>query len=149
MLFRSNGGRSGNRGECTQVCRLPFKLIKNGEYVNNESKYLLSTKELNTINNFNKLLDSDIVSFKIEGRMKSPSYVGDVTRIYRKLIDSYSNRISSEEEDNLKILFNREFTNGYLFKDKVMNIESSNHRGLDIGKVIDVNKKKINRRGVL
>ena len=138
-----NGGRSGNRGECTQVCRLPFKLIKNGEYVNNESKYLLSTKELNTINNFNKLLDSDIVSFKIEGRMKSPSYVGYVTRIYRKLIDSYSNRISNKEEDNLKILFNREFTNGYLFKDKVMNIESSNHRGLDIGKVIDVNKKKI------
>ena len=114
-----NGGRSGNRGECTQVCRLPFKLIKNGEYVNNESKYLLSTKELNTINNFNKLLDSDIISFKIEGRMKSPSYVGYVTRIYRKLIDSYSNRISSEEEDNLKILFNREFTNGYLFIDKV------------------------------
>ena len=138
-----NGGRSGNRGECTQVCRLPFKLIKNGEYVNNDSKYLLSTKELNTINNFNKLLDSNIVSFKIEGRMKSPSYVGYVTRIYRKLIDSYSNRISNKEEDNLKILFNREFTNGYLFKDKVMNIESSNHRGLDIGKVIDVNKKKI------
>ena len=50
-----NGGRSGNRGECTQVCRLPFKLIKNGEYVNTEDKYLLSTKELNTINNFNKL----------------------------------------------------------------------------------------------
>lgn len=75
--------------------------------------------------------------------MKSPSYVGYVTRIYRKLIDSYSNRISSKEEYNLKILFNREFTNGYLFKDKVMNIESSNHRGLDIGKVIDVNKRKL------
>ena len=138
-----NGGRSGNRGECTQSCRLPYKLIKNGEYVNTENKYLLSTKELNTINNFNKLLDSDIVSFKIEGRMKSPSYVGYVTRLYRSLIDNYNNKITSKEEDNLKILFNREFTNGYLFKDKVMNINTSNHLGLEIGKVLDINKNKI------
>lgn len=138
-----NGGRSGNRGECTQSCRLPYKLIKNGEYVNTENKYLLSTKELNTINNFNKLLDSDIASFKIEGRMKSPSYVGYVTRLYRNLIDNYNNKITSKEEDNLKILFNREFTNGYLFKDKVMNINTSNHLGLELGKVLDINKNKI------
>ena len=138
-----NGGRSGNRGECTQSCRLPYKLIKNDKYVNTEDKYLLSTRELNTINNFNKLLDSDIVSFKIEGRMKSPSYVGYVTRLYRSLIDNYNNKITSKEEDNLKILFNREFTNGYLFKDKVMNINTSNHLGLEIGKVLDINKNKI------
>ena len=131
-LFSSmNGGRSGNRGECTQPCRLPYKLIKNGEYVDTINKYLLSTKELNTIHNFDKLMESDIVSFKIEGRMKSPSYVGYVTRLYRKLIDNYYNKkesvVSSDEENNLKILFNRDFTNGYLFNDKVMNTFSSNH----------------------
>lgn len=138
-----NGGRSGNRGECTQSCRLPYKLIKNGEYVNSDSKYLLSTKELNTSYDFDKLMSSDIVSFKIEGRMKSPSYVGYVTRVYRRLMDNYGSKVLKSEEDNLKILFNRDFTSGYLFKDKVMNIESSNHKGLEIGKVIDVNDKKI------
>ena len=147
-LFSSlNGGRSGNRGECTQPCRLPYKLIKNGKYISNEDKYLLSTKELNTIHNFDKLMNSDIISFKIEVRMKSPSYVGYITRIYRKLIDNYQKNnkeiITKEEENNLKILFNRSFTNGYLFSDKVMNISSSNHQGLEIGKVIDITPKKI------
>ena len=147
-LFSSlNGGRSGNRGQCTQPCRLPYKLIKNGKYISNEDKYLLSTKELNTIHNFDKLMNSDIISFKIEGRMKSPSYVGYITRIYRKLIDNYQKNnkeiITKEEENNLKILFNRSFTNGYLFSDKVMNISSSNHQGLEIGKVIDITPKKI------
>lgn len=147
-LFSSmNGGRSGNRGECVQSCRLPYKLIKNNEYIDTPNKYLLSTRELNTSNRIKKLMDSDITSFKIEGRMKSPSYVGYITRIYRKLIDNYyQNRpleLTEEEQDNLKILFNREFTNGYLFNDKVMNIKSSNHQGLEIGKVIEITPKKI------
>lgn len=147
-LFSSmNGGRSGNRGECTQPCRLPYKLIKNGKYIDTSNKYLLSTKELNTTKNFDKLMESVIVSFKIEGRMKSPSYVGYVTRIYRKLIDNYKNNskqiVNQKEENNLKILFNRNFTSGYLFSDKVMNTFTSNHQGLEIGKVLEVTPKKI------
>ena len=147
-LFSSmNGGRSGNRGECTQPCRLPYKLIKNGKYIDTSNKYLLSTKELNTTKNFDKLMESDIVSFKIEGRMKSPSYVGYVTRIYRKLIDNYKNNskqiVNQKEENNLKILFNRNFTSGYLFSDKVMNTFTSNHQGLEIGKVLEITPKKI------
>ncbi|MBQ8192693.1 MAG: U32 family peptidase [Bacilli bacterium] len=147
-LFSSmNGGRSGNRGECVQSCRLPYKLIRNGKYVNTDNKYLLSTKELCTIDNFDKLMKSSVSSFKIEGRMKSPSYVGYVTGIYRKLIDNYytGNKliVNKEEKDNLKILFNRDFTSGYLFNDSVMNVSSSNHQGLEIGNVIEVTPKKI------
>lgn len=147
-LFSSmNGGRSGNRGECVQSCRMPYKLIKNGKYVDNINKYLLSTKELNTTPKFTDLMSSNIASFKIEGRMKSPAYVGYVTRIYRKLIDNYNNHksleLTTEEQDNLKILFNRDFTTGYLFNNRIMNINSSNHQGLEIGKVIDINKNKI------
>lgn len=143
-LFSSmNGGRSGNRGQCTQPCRLPYKLIKNNKYIDIPNKYLLSTKELNTIDNFDKLINSSVVSFKIEGRMKSPSYVGYVTSIYRKLIDNYNNKVTKEENDNLKILFNREFTNGYLFNDKVMNTYTSNHQGLEIGNVVEVTPSKI------
>lgn len=147
-LFSSlNGGRSGNRGECVGSCRLPYKLIKNGKYIETNNKYLLSTKELNTTSKIKELMESNINTFKIEGRMKSPSYVGYITRIYRKLIDNYYNNksleLSKEEINNLKILFNREFTLGYLFNDNIMNNNSSNHKGLYIGKVINVNKNKI------
>lgn len=147
-LFSSmNGGRSGNRGECVQSCRLPYKLVKNDKCIDTSNKYLLSTKELNTTSNFEDLMKSSVSSFKIEGRMKSPAYVGYITRVYRKLIDNYYNgkplTLTEEEEDNLQILFNRQFTSGYLFNDKVMNIRSSNHQGLEIGKILEVNSKKI------
>lgn len=148
-LFSSlNGGRSGNRGECVGSCRLPYKLIKNGKEVMLEDKYLLSTKELNTLPNLKEILDSNIDSLKIEGRMKSPYYVGYVTRIYRMLIDKYYNNegmvLTNDELNNLKLLFNREFTEGYLFNEKdVMNIKSPNHIGVEIGKVIEWNKNKI------
>ena len=148
-LFSSlNGGRSGNRGECVGSCRLPYKLIKNNEIIKTEGDYILSTKEVNTLNYIKELLDSNITSFKIEGRMKSPSYVGYVTRLFRILIDKYYNneelKLSNEEVTNLKKLFNREFTKGYLFKDRdVMNIKTPNHQGIEIGKVIDIYKDKI------
>lgn len=147
-LFSSmNGKRSGNRGECVQPCRLPYKIMKNNEYLPANGKYLLSTKELNTIFNLKQLLASDIISFKIEGRMKSPAYVGYVTSIYRKFIDNYYHKkevsLTAQEEDNLKILFNRGFTAGHLFEDNILNISTSNHQGLLIGNVIEVNDKKI------
>lgn len=148
-LFSSlNGGRSGNRGECVGSCRLPYKLIKNTEVVDTNGKYLLSTRELNTINYVDKLIEAGITSFKIEGRMKSPYYVGYVTRLYRTIIDKYyqGEKVTLNEEEifNLKKLFNRKFTSGYLFNDKnIMNIETPNHLGVEIGKVIGIEKNKI------
>ena len=137
------GGRSGNRGKCAGSCRMPYTLYTNNKKIN--SGYLLSTKELNTSSKINELLNSNIDSFKIEGRMKGPLYVGFVTRFYRKLIDgeeiSYDWYINS-----LKTIFNREFTVGRLFNEKdsnFMNIKSPNHVGLEIGDVVSVNSKKI------
>ena len=148
-LFSSlNGGRSGNRGECVGSCRLPYKLIKNNVEVPLKDKYLLSTKELNTIKYLDKLIASGIASLKIEGRMKSPHYVGYITKLYRTLIDKYYNNeeltLTEEELINLKKLYNRDFTKGYLFKDtSIMNTKTPNHQGIEIGKVIDVDKKYI------
>jgi len=148
-LFSSlNGGRSGNRGECTQCCRLPYKLYENAKLIDTEGTYLLSTKELNTLNKLKEILDTNIVSLKIEGRMKSPEYVGYVTKLYRKLIDNYYLKqemtITEEEENNLKLLFNRQFTSGYLFKNSnIMNIRTPNHLGLELGKVVKVTKDKV------
>lgn len=142
-------GRSGNRGECAQVCRLPYKLLENDEVVKTDSKYLLSTKELKTVSKFKEIMDSSAKSLKIEGRMKSPEYVACVTRLYRNLIDYYYGkddlRISEYEED-LKVIFNRQYTYGYLFNatnDEIINIHTSNHVGVHLGKVFKVTNKYI------
>ena len=148
-LFSSlNGGRSGNRGECVGSCRLPYKLIENNKYVKTDGKYLLSTKDLNSLPNLKSILDSGVDCLKIEGRMKSPYYVGYVTRVFRKLIDKYYENeemvLGNEELTNLKKLFNRGFTTGYISNNNdIMNIKSPNHIGIKIGEVIDVNKDKI------
>ena len=142
--------RSGNRGECAGMCRLPYKLKSSDGYVDTTGEYLLSPRELCTVNKFRELMDSDIKCFKIEGRMKSPAYVYFVTKIYRMLMDKYESgeelEISEEDYNNLLVLYNRKFTDGHLFdskNDQLMNIESPNHQGIPLGEVIKVNPKKI------
>ncbi len=139
------GGRSGNRGECAGSCRLPYSLKHFNEIISKD-KYLLSTRELNTSSYFKELMDSNIFSFKIEGRMKSPEYVGFITKFYRNLIDNYSSVNLEEETNKLRTIYNREFTSGHLFHcdiNDLMNITSPNHIGLPIGRVIEVTPKKI------
>ena len=96
------GGRSGNRGECAQPCRLPFG-----------KGYPLSLKDLSLSAHIKSLIDSGVASLKIEGRMKSPDYVYKVTSIYRRLLDENRNA-SKAEESELKRIFSRGgFTDGY------------------------------------
>lgn len=140
--------RSGNKGACAGMCRLPYELVCNNKTIELEDKYLLSPKELCSIENFKELMDSDVISFKIEGRMKSPDYVGIITKIYRSLIDKYyTNQMLTVDEEDYKLLksiYNREFTKGHLFKDKdIMNIKSPNHQGIKIGDVVEITNKKI------
>ncbi len=139
-LFSSMlGGRSGNRGECVGSCRLPYKLYKDKTLI--DEGYLLSMKELNTSTSINKL-PSNVVSLKIEGRMKSPSYVGFITKYYRKILDG--DELTTKDLEDLKSMFYREFTKGHLFNDEdLINKKSPNHLGSHLGKVIDVNDEKI------
>ena len=128
------GGRSGNRGECAGCCRLPYTLKQDKNVIKKEC-YPLSMKELNTSAHFQRLLDSTIYSFKIEGRMKGPLYVAFITEFYRKLIDGIPMSLN-EENDKLKTIFNREFTEGHIFGisgSKLINSKSPNHIGLKIG----------------
>lgn len=141
-----NGTRSANRGMCVGSCRLPYKLYKNGKA--EKEGFLLSTKDLNTTEQLKEILDAEIDSLKIEGRMKSKEYVAIVTKTYRKLIDAYYNKepmqLTEEEKENLLKTYNREFTKGYLFNaENIINGKTSNHQGIKIGKVIAVNNKKI------
>lgn len=143
--------RSGNRGECAGLCRLPYTLLENGRRVELDGNYLLSPKELNTLSDISKLLDLEqVTSLKIEGRMKSPEYVGYITSLYRKVIDAWEQKreeaITEEEDKNLRSLYNREFTKGHLFYDrekKLMNLKTPNHIGILLGQVVEVNSKKI------
>lgn len=143
--------RSGNRGECAGMCRLPYRFKVDGTVQKKEGSYLLSPKELMTLPKLKEILDLDkISSLKIEGRMKNATYVGYVTKLYRKAIDAYyakrTYELSIEEETNLKSLFNREFTLGHFFKESkrdLMNPTSPNHLGCELGKVTKVTKDKI------
>ena len=144
LMSSSIGGRSANRGECAGCCRLQYTLEKN-DHILKKPQYLLSMKELNTSNRFKELLDSNIDCFKIEGRMKSPEYVGYITRMYRTLIDNNCENVDIDGlNDGLKTIYNRGFTEGYLFSSNdILNTENPNHIGLEIGKVIGFTDDKI------
>lgn len=103
-LFSSMvGGRSGNRGECAQPCRLPY----------NGGRYLLSLKDNCLAAHIPDLIEAGVASLKIEGRMKGADYVGGVVSIYRRLLDE--RRAATERElDRLAGIFSRSgFTDGY------------------------------------
>lgn len=85
------GGRSGNRGRCTQPCRLPYDLLDRQKNLVAQEKYLLSMNDMNTLPILEHLLKSGICSFKIEGRMKQKEYAQGVVRIYRQYMDQYLN----------------------------------------------------------
>lgn len=145
--------RSGNRGECAQMCRLPYTLFKGDEEIKTDGNYLISPRELNTSSSFDKIMKSNIYSLKIEGRLKSKEYVGCVTKLYRSLIDEYQEtgkcHVNKELLKDLSVIFNRKFTEGFILNSSLndlMNIEMSNHQGTYLGDVVDVYKKYIKIR---
>ncbi|HAM71945.1 MAG TPA: peptidase U32 [Verrucomicrobiales bacterium] len=82
------GGRSANRGECAQACRLPYDLISDGRPVPlGDRRYLLSPQDLAGLEVLPELVQSGVASLKIEGRLKSPEYVANITRVYRHALD--------------------------------------------------------------
>ncbi|MHA7967329.1 U32 family peptidase [Paenibacillus sp. CAU 1782] len=113
------GGRSANRGECAQACRLPYDLMVDGVHQPmGDIAYLLSPKDLAAIDLVPELIEAGVTSFKIEGRLKSPEYVANVVSKYRKAIDLYfdgdKSRPSKEEIRELQQSFSRGFTHGFL-----------------------------------
>lgn len=146
--------RSGNRGECAQACRMKYQLVKvqqgQEEIISTNGDYILSPKDLNTLEKIPQLIEAGITSFKIEGRMKRPAYVAQVVSLYRKAIDAYNAKqkfvISDDIKRDMRLIFNREFTQGHLFHargNELMHAFRPNHMGIPIGKVIRASKKNI------
>lgn len=139
LLSSLIGGRSGNRGQCAQPCRLPY-------IVNGERKHWLSPKDICTLELIPDLVDAGIDSFKIEGRMKRPEYVAGVTAMYRKYVDLYLQKgrkafsVSSEDQEMLMDLYNRGgFNSGYYKQHNgrnMMSLARPNHAGVPAVKVV-------------
>ena len=137
------GGRSGNRGRCAQTCRMRYSLKEDGKVLAKES-YLLSLKDICSIEFIPELLAAGIHSFKVEGRMKSPEYVASVISTYRKYIDMAENdepyNVLEEDLNVLKGIFNRGgFSKGYYYEKgskKMLTPISPRHMGIKVGEVI-------------
>lgn len=139
---------------CAQPCRLPYKLVNQNEKIL-DTDYLLSTRDLCTLSHLPFLIKCGVSSFKIEGRMKSPTYVATVTRIYRKYIDlaiKYNNgeipsyEIDKQDKLDLMQVFNRgNFSDGHLLDKPNKNLifkDKPNNMGIYLGNVINYNKNK-------
>lgn len=114
-------GRSGNRGECPQICRLPFTLRDNSARILAENKYLLSLKDLNASDYLFDLINAGVSSFKIEGRLKDMEYVKNVVSAYSQNLDSIIEKSNGQYERSsfgkVKISFvpdlNKSFNRGF------------------------------------
>ncbi|MCX6672687.1 MAG: U32 family peptidase [Methanothrix sp.] len=149
LLSSAIGGRSGNRGMCAQPCRKPYVLLR-GEKDSygrpaslaaqtQRERFLISTRDLCVYRHLDRIVRSPIESLKIEGRMKSPEYVAIVTGIYKSALQAIARgkwSPSPEDERDLALSFNRDFTEGHLLGARdVMGREMSDNRGLLIGSV--------------
>ncbi len=166
LLSSTIGGRSGNRGLCAQPCRLPYELIENQKVI--DKGYLMSPRDNCALELLPELIKLGIDSFKIEGRMKTPYYVGVVTKIYRKYIDlvlenidldnsTLKNMIQNKlneknldtglsDKEELAQVFNRgRFSTGH-FKPspnkELVFKEKPNNMGFYIGTISHINENK-------
>lgn len=152
LLSSLIGGRSANRGLCAQPCRLPYRLVDaDGRKLADEGQYLLSPRDLCGIEMIDRLIEANVASLKIEGRMKSPEYVSTVTAIYREAIDRAWEDVASYEvepdaKDTLAEAFNRGFTQGYLAGERgndMMGYRRPNNRGVAVGRVTGYSAGKV------
>lgn len=147
------GGRSGNRGQCAQPCRLPYKV--QGE---KESQYVLSLKDICTLEYIPELVEAGIYSFKIEGRMKKPEYVALVTAMYRKYVDLYMSvgrekyKVDPRDKEKLMDLYNRGGSHGGYYHAlngrDMISIGRPNHAGVPALKVLKYNGKTVTAKAI-
>ena len=141
------GGRSANRGQCAQACRLPYELIVDGKIRSNEKSHVLSPQDLLGLHHIPSLVNAGVSCFKIEGRLKGPEYVALTTKAYRQAVDSAwadeEANFSQETIEELSQVFSRGFTPGFLDGSKHQRLvqgQYPKHRGIEIGVVTGVHQ---------
>ncbi|HAZ44774.1 MAG TPA: peptidase U32 [Cyanobacteria bacterium UBA11369] len=147
------GGRSANRGECAQACRMPYELIVDGKVADlGNRKYLLSPQDLAGLEVLPELVKTGVSSLKIEGRLKSPEYVANVTRVYREALDRVEEdagkrfSVSAQEKYNLEMAFSRGLYTGWfegINNQELVHARFGKKRGVYLGEVIRIRNEKI------
>ncbi len=145
------GGRSANRGECAQACRLPYDLMVDGERrETGDYRYPLSPKDLCAYDDIPELMEMGIVSFKIEGRYKTPEYVAAAVRSYREAVDEAmrgrSSRMNPATHERLAMTFSRGLTPGWLHEmnhQEVVEGRFPKKRGLRLGEVTGTSRNSV------
>ena len=157
LLSSVIGGRSGNRGMCAQPCRKPYRLVTAGKdrygrpedlrTVPTGGRYLLSTRDLAVYPCLDQVARAPVVSLKVEGRMRSATYVATVVSIYRRAIDAIAAggawSPSGEDMRDLALAFNREFTEGYILgASDIMARDRPGNRGVPLGTVVGYDPRR-------
>ncbi|MDZ8104063.1 MAG: DUF3656 domain-containing protein [Nostoc sp. DedQUE12a] len=159
------GGRSANRGECAQACRMPYDLIADGQIVDlGNRKYLLSPQDLAGLDVLPDLVKSGVTSLKIEGRLKAPEYVANVTRVYRQALDRVMEELdagtrgrgdagkvvqeisASQEHYNLEMAFSRGLYTGWfggINNQELVHARFGKKRGVYLGEVTRIHNEQI------
>ncbi len=144
------GGRSANRGQCAQSCRLPYRIFVDGkEWKDPKARYLFSTRDLCALPKLEELREIGVESLKVEGRLKSPEYVAAVSHAYRKALDKLGNaaELTAQDLEPLEVLFSRGLNTGWLDgvnHQELVDGSFSNHHGEFIGTVV-----RVDRNGVI
>src|SRR5688572_7182742 len=151
LTSESLGGRSANRGECAQACRMPYELISDGKNVPlGDRRYLLSPQDLAGIEVLPDLIRSGVASLKIEGRLKSPEYVANITRVYRTALDQLAagadQHVSAAESYDLQMGFSRGLYSGWfrgINNQELVHARFGKKRGVFLGDVLRVKDGEI------
>jgi putative protease len=152
LTSESLGGRSANRGECAQACRMPYDLISDGAQVPlGDKRYLLSPQDLSGLEVLPELVRVGVASLKIEGRLKSPEYVASITRVYRaalnKIAEGQAAAVPASDRYDLEMSFSRGLFTGWFGgndNQKLVHARFGKKRGVYLGEI-----KKIVRDGVI
>jgi putative protease len=145
------GGRSANRGECAQACRMPYQIICDGREVDlGTTQYLLSPQDLAAYDLVPQLVALGVASLKIEGRLKTPEYVANITRHYRAAIDAaltgQSISWSPDSVREMEMSFSRGFSHGFLDGNnhkRLVRGDYAKKRGVYLGHVLDVQGSRV------
>jgi putative protease len=161
LTSESLGGRSANRGECAQACRMPYDLISDGKQVPlGDKRYLLSPQDLAGLEILPELVRAGVASLKIEGRLKSPEYVASITKVYREALDNLrfaicdlraANQSARKSEIGnpkyeMEMSFSRGLYTGWfggIDNQKLVHARFGKKRGVFLGEVLRVQGEKV------
>jgi U32 family peptidase len=147
LTSESLGGRSANRGECAQACRMPYELVSDGQTVPlGDRRYLLSPQDLSGMDVLPELVRAGVASLKIEGRLKTPEYVANITRAYRRALDAAAapaelNRMREESRYDLEMGFSRGLYTGWfrgINNQELAHARFGKKRGVYLGEIARV-----------